>query len=398
MATAAAASALPVRCLVVGAGPTGAACLGALRANSAELAVDVWDKGRRPGGRMSTSVSRSSPSRRADLGAQYLTNHDRTFAPWFAEMHSNGVLERATGDIVGQHKAQAELPSYTAPGGMGSVVEAMLQGADVSAATRLVRLEAVAGDGGQQWAATAVEASGSEVCRNYDCVVLTLPVPQLLALGGSVGAALETSNIASALQGVRYSSRFALSMWWEDSDAAVLLDAVPWAGRYVSPDESASLRFISFEPRMHSSGESRPGEGGDCGTAPRAPALVAHSSVSFGAERLEEDKEAVCAELAAEVRRLIPALPDPCDVRPHKWRFSQVVTSAKDAAAAAAASGSGLETLDPAAAAWVVPGVPPLVLAGDAFAASNIEGCLRSGRAAAAAAVDAIRSASKRRC
>ena len=56
-----------------------------------------------------------------------------------------------------------------------------------------------------------------------------------------------------------------------------------------------------------------------------SPSLLVHTSVPFGLEHLEADKDDVCSNIVLpRLRKLIPALPPHVAVKNHKWRFSQV--------------------------------------------------------------------------
>lgn len=62
-----------------------------------------------------------------------------------------------------------------------------------------------------------------------------------------------------------------------------------------------------------------------CADVPgRGPSLVVHTSVSFGLENLEKDKEEVQAIIMEELLKVLPGLPQPVSVKCHKWRYSQV--------------------------------------------------------------------------
>ena len=61
-------------------------------------------------------------------------------------------------------------------------------------------------------------------------------------------------------------------------------------------------------------------EGNDVG-----PSVVVHSSVAFGLEHLEEDMGRVCRDIMLpRLKQLVPELPEPTEIKPHKWRYSQV--------------------------------------------------------------------------
>lgn len=54
------------------------------------------------------------------------------------------------------------------------------------------------------------------------------------------------------------------------------------------------------------------------------PSLVVHTSVSFGLENLEQDKEKIQPIILEELYKLLPELPQPVSVKCQKWRYSQV--------------------------------------------------------------------------
>ena len=67
-----------MRIAIVGAGIAGLSC--ALRLQDAEHDVTLFDKGRRPGGRMASKrVTAMGPSFAFDYGAQHLTARDPDF-------------------------------------------------------------------------------------------------------------------------------------------------------------------------------------------------------------------------------------------------------------------------------------------------------------------------------
>jgi renalase len=333
-----------------------------------------------------------------------------------------GVIRTLEGNIIGQREDSSKYENFVAPGGIGAVVKAIAKGVDLKSGRRVQGLEKVASPaGGWQWevtlepkatpgsAETVPGKAGSDATSAaddkhlYDGVVLTMPAPQVLQLKGSVVATLEESGAASALRGVQYSSRYALAMWWPEERAEELAKLMPWTGQYVGRDAGSDIRYLSFEPRKRQSLQLVPGAAAsESGGVPREtlapgadpPALVAHTGIGFGERRLEDDMDAVGEELQEQVRRLLPGLPEAAEIRCHRWRYSQVQVNAPAAAVA-----SGLPVLrdgDASApdqstqAAWIVSTEPLLVLAGDSLTESNLDGCIASGEAAAAAVTTAL--------
>ncbi|CAB1311899.1 unnamed protein product [Coregonus sp. 'balchen'] len=173
------------RVLIVGAGLTGSLCACLLRREMPNKVVVVWDKSRGAGGRMSTSRSPSDASCIVDLGAQYITA-----TPYYAQMHHNfyeellahGVLKPLVSSVEGEVMKEGGQKNYVSPTGVSSIVKHFLKqsGAEVFFDHHVTHIY----QKGASW----------EVCRKggapeqFDAVVLTMPVPQILQLQGDVGS------------------------------------------------------------------------------------------------------------------------------------------------------------------------------------------------------------------
>ncbi|XP_070975417.1 LOW QUALITY PROTEIN: renalase-like [Oncorhynchus clarkii lewisi] len=154
-----------------------------------------------------------------------------------------------------------------------------------------------------------------EVCRKgtateqFDAVVLTVAIPQILQLQGDVGSLLEEIP-RQQLGAVSYSSRYALGLFYK---AQAHFD-VPWAAKYVS--NNPCIRFIAIND------QKRNLEFPECG-----PSMVVHISVPFGVKHLEEAKEQVEPIILVKLNKLLPGLPQPDSIKCQKWRYSQVTSS-----------------------------------------------------------------------
>lgn len=388
--------AVKMRVLLGGCGPTGAR-LAALLSSDTVKVVAV-DKGRRAGGRCTTFRSHAAGSEgsRSDTGAQYFTCHaPEKHRAAFEGLVAAGVLKRmspATHPILGQSEAQAALDNFYAPEGVSAVPAHWLKasGAEVKQSLRIVSVNKSAD--GRAWRVSAVPEGGgggggsgapppAPVDLEADALVLTLPTPQLLGLEGDVKGLLEASGVAAGLRGVTYSSRYALSLTYGPDAWPSLRAAMPWVGRYVSPeqDPDGAVRWVSFDSAKRGvmgRGEGKTAEGDSgSGVVEAAPTIVLHSSVGFGQRYLEANPDTdVAPRMLAALATLVPGLPAPVAVKAHRWRYSQVLQPYV-----------GAEGVPPGAV--VVCTSPPLLLAGDAFApgGSNLEGCMDSAAAAAAA-------------
>jgi renalase len=227
--------------------------------------------------------------------------------------------------------------------------------------------------------------------HRFDAVVLTCPVPQVLALDGDVGALLEGAEILPGLRAVAYSSRYSLVLYFGPGDWAAVSRALPYAGRYVGRAENEVLRYVSYDSRKRgvagaAAGDEAAGAGAGA-DAEACPSVVIHTSVEFGAMYLETAPALVEPVILEHVRRLLPDLPTPVETKCHRWRYSQVTRGYAGPVPFAALAGAPADACAggdaPPARAVLAVDDPPLVLAGDAFTASNFDGCAESAAAAA---------------
>ena len=86
-----------------------------------------------------------------------------------------------------------------------------------------------------------------DTCSVYNSVIVTIPVPQLLNLQGSVQFILE--NKRPVLEKIRYSSRYALAMYF---NPGVVID-VPWTAKYVKGN--SCVRFVAIDSKRRGSGK-----------------------------------------------------------------------------------------------------------------------------------------------
>ncbi|XP_063291350.1 renalase isoform X2 [Pelobates fuscus] len=328
------------RILIVGAGLTGSLCAYLLRKELAsKLQLVIWDKARGAGGRMSTSRSPSDPSCTADLGAQYIT-----VTPDYAQKHkifhddllAHGILKPLHAVVEGMVMKDGSYNLVT-PHGVSSIVKHYLKesGADIYFERHVTHINLQ----GDKW--EVYRKCGSS--EAFDAVVLTMPVPQILQIQGDIAKLIKEKQ-RQQLETVIYSSRYALGLFYE---AGTQID-VPWAAKYIT--DNPCIRFISIDNKK------RNVESSDVG-----PSLVVHTSVPFGINHLEEEKETVQPLILKELYTILPNLPKPIDIKCQKWRYSQVTESFPEC--------PGRITLH---------SKPLLLCGGDGFTHSNFDGCTES--------------------
>ncbi|WP_244222476.1 NAD(P)/FAD-dependent oxidoreductase, partial [Corallococcus praedator] len=275
------------RVAVIGAGVSGLTLARVL--TGAGFPVRVLDKGRGPGGRLSTR--RNPDGGTFDPGAQYFTARDPLFMAqveaWVAQGDAAewqgriGTLERGT--VTPSAK---ESVRYVGAPGMNSVAKALAEGLDVRSG---VRVERVARDG----AAWRLTSDSGEDLGLAEVVVAAVPAPQAVPLLAGAPA------LADQAKGARLSPCWAVMARFE-APMALGLD-----GAFVN---DSPLSWVSREA-------SKPGRA----TGER---WVLHGSPEYSAAHLEETPEEVAPKLVEAFARALGTDVRAVEAAAHRWRFA----------------------------------------------------------------------------
>ena len=339
-----------MKLLVVGGGATGSFIAHLLNKSGsvAKVALSLWEKSRGVGGRMSTH--RFDGDLMADMGAQYITVPCKlgrpttamtTFNETIQELLYANILVPFCGVIEGELNSRQEAgkENFVAPRGINSIAKHFINNSKTQVCfnKRLV----------------AVDVSANTLCctaedgtsETFDGLVLTIPLPQVSSLQGNISTFLKQHE--GQLSKAEYSSRYAVAFTFKQ-DA---LSCFTWSSKYFQDDV---IRYVSCEPRKR--GETN---------LPMTVLLV-HTSVPFGLHHLEDDKQAISKTIESRLSLLIPGLPPSVDSYCVRWRYSQVRQQV-----------CGSEGY------LVIQDTPLVVLTGDAFTHSNLEGTFKAASATA---------------
>ncbi|MEM6459276.1 MAG: FAD-dependent oxidoreductase [Planctomycetota bacterium] len=296
--------------LVIGAGVSGMACARVL--TSAGQSVTVLDKGRGPGGRLATRVSRSGPV--FDHGAQYLTARSVTFQQQVDAWIDAGVAAKWDGRFVDLrddgplHATVREAERYVGTPGMSSIVASMCGSADgLDGPHHGVRVGALEKtDAG--WMAQD-EASGSY--GPFARCVVSVPPPQAREL-----LAKPAPGLADDLGDATVQPTWTLMLSFADP---LDLD---------EPFDAAFVERQDNELSMICRNSGKPGrptidKSGDC--------WVAHARSDWSQQHLEDDRAAVAATLVAAFSRAVRRpMPTPAYAAVHRWRYANTVEPLPD--------------------------------------------------------------------
>jgi len=262
---------------IIGAGMSGLAC--ATRLGQAGLAVQLFDKGRGPGGRMSTRRLETAIGQASfDHGAQYFTARGAGFSAQVAQWVQQGVAASwpAAGD-----------GAYVGVPGMNAPIKAMAAGQSVA---WQFRIEALLAD---EAAWRLVGPAGPT--RAFSAVVVALPAEQAAELLAEIEPDLAATASGSSTQ----------PCW---TVMAAFAERLPFA-----PDTLRDLGPLGWAARN----VSKPGRAGP-------ETWVIQGSPDWSRDHLEASGDAVSAVLLGALAEAMGGpLPAPLVLEAHRWRYAR---------------------------------------------------------------------------
>ena len=291
---------------IIGAGIAGLACAAGLQ--RAGFMVTLFDKGRRPSGRMSTRVG---DGWQCDHGAQYFTARDPQFRAEVARWEAAGVAVRWNAEVgnvaadgsLGSAEATERfvgLPRMTAPVTWLAASLSVRTGVAISALRR-----------DQAGWRLQVQGEGP-LALYYDAVVLALPAPQAAPL------LRDVAPLQSALAGAARME----SCW------AMML-------QYSAPLQLGfDAAFVNCGPlRWVARDSAKPGRVG-------AESWILHASAEWSDAHIEHDATSVAARLLPAFAALGGAAPERWCA--HRWRYARAAEKRNEGCIWVAGQGLGL--------------------------------------------------------
>jgi hypothetical protein len=255
--------------------------------------VEVFDKGRRPGGRTAT---RRTPYGSFDHGAQYFTASDPNFRAWTEEARAAGTVAGWDGAIAAvidgrvQRAGDAEQRWVGVPG-MNGLAGHLAAGLAIRSQLRITGLARRDDD----W---TLHGQGSASVGRADIVIIAVPAPQAVELLSA------TPRLADRAAEAILQPCWAVMLGY----AAPL--PVPFDGAFVN---GGPLSWICRNT-------SKPGRLGD-------EAWVVHASPDWSGDHLEDDGSAICDALRwAFAEATGVQAPAPVFMAAHRWRYARVAT------------------------------------------------------------------------
>ncbi len=266
---------------IVGAGIAGASCAGALAAAGWE--VDVFDKSRGAGGRLSTKRTHQGW---ATLGSPFISAKRDPFRSQLREWVRQGWLDPVRGDVWQGRAtiswAQAQLQNHYRPTIEPSqLVRHVMGTARLHTQSRVVALQP----------RTLIMEDG-RVLGDYDCVICSVPIPQAIPMLDALPL------LRDRLGEVHYRPVWSFLMRWEGGPAADV---------------------IKFDDHLLDMAVRQTADG---------PGLWAVHTTHEFAETYLEASEMEASNRAASALMGLLGLPWPVEIEAsHLWRYARPETS-----------------------------------------------------------------------
>lgn len=273
---------------IIGAGMAGLSCAHVLAAAGVE--IRLFDKGRGPGGRLSTRRAQTPLGElRFDHGAQFFTARSERFRQLVERLAADGHVARWTPRWAAGHDDGAE--RWTGTPGMNQVIKALSLGLDVSWSQQIAAIQRLE-DGRLSPVTVAGESLGV-----FDAVLVAVPAEQ-------AGALLRphAPRLAEEADAARSAPCQAVMALFDPPSAS---DFDAWRG------DHPVLQLAARET-------GRPGRDGP-------DRWVLHATADWSRAHLEDPPEAVVEAVVAAFRALTGA-PAPVWSAAHRWRYARVET------------------------------------------------------------------------
>ena len=280
--------------------------------------VLVIEKSRGVGGRM---ASRRMGNCVFDHGAQFITARDAIFTKWLMELQHSGVAEKWFG---GKGLTGGRYPRWRGTPTMTAIAKQVSTGLDILLNKEVARFEITDG----LWQVHSTESFLA------DTVLLTPPVPQSLKLLHTISPPLSDAKL-SVLENITYERCLAVMVRLEEPSG------IPLPGFIRNPSEN-----IEWIADNQTKGVSS------------APALTLHGSPQFSLHNWNNNRTETAELLIQEAKKHLKM--NVLEFQIHAWKYSKPLHIHEH---------RSLE---------IVP-EPQMVLAGDAFGGSKVEGAVLSG-------------------
>ena len=277
---------------------------------------------------------------RCDLGAQYFTTQmdNLTVKPFYDILQKNGIIHEYNEKILGSIH-ERNFTHFVAKNGTNSVVEYFIENAKSNGLNSVtigeVKSIEISHDG--------IIISNFDKIDTFTSLIITIPIPNLFAIQGSISEVISPKF--NTLNQAKYSKRFAVALFY--------LENIYFENALIYTKDHSFIRFISVDTQKRGISHQN------------ATTILVHTSVPFGFKHSNSNEEEVKRIILNEFQNMYPRLPTPDYTYCHKWGISQATQTITN-------------ERNEMQGCMVLCDKPLVMLAGDIFTQSGLNGCIAS--------------------
>ena len=296
------------------------------------------------GGRMLTKTHPKIRNLTCDLGAQYFsTNMDNeTVKPFYKILQKEGVIHEYNENISGSIH-ERNLTHFVAKNGTNSVVEFFIENA-ISSGLKTVTIGEVRRI---EISRDEIIISNSNKIEKFNSLIITIPIQKLFAIQGNISQVISPKF--HVLKEAKYSKRFAIALFY--------LEKIHFENALIYTKDHPFIRFISVDTEKRGFSHQN------------YTTILIHTSVPFSLQHSNSSENEVKRIVLNEFRTIYPRLSTPDYTYCHKWEISQATNTIGNYSTNDRYEKQG---------SMVLCEKPLVILGGDIFTQSGLDGCILS--------------------
>tara|TARA_B100000524_G_scaffold338377_1_gene229761 strand:+ start:1277 stop:2248 length:972 start_codon:yes stop_codon:yes gene_type:complete len=307
--------------LIIGSGITGSTIANLFENNLINISFKIFEKSNRPGGRMSTTISRKKTKNYADLGFKFITCQNYNFIPLKYDMSYPNLLKNQLIKTSNNINNDFGSVKYLSTNGFESLVKFFTRNIEIDCNHKVESINFLDNN--------KIEVTGNFKTENFDYLISTIPIPQLLQLNGNFREKIKESQNYDLIKSVKYDSKLALGLLYDNLNNKF----------YTEKFENKLIEWIYTEDNK----------------------VIIHTNSNWSNENFNNDKEIILEQIENDLFNIFPYLRNhvPSEKILKKWRYSQIIND----------TDNQIKFLQ----------INNLIVCGDGIAGNGYENCVNSG-------------------
>ena len=275
--------------LIIGSGITGSTIANLFENNLKKINFKIFEKSNRPGGRMSTTISRKKTKNYADLGFKFITCENYNFIPLKYDMSYPNLLKNNLVKTSNNINVDSNSVKYLSTNGFESLVKFFTRDIKIDCNHKVESINFLNNN--------KIQVTGNFKTENFDYLISTIPIPQLLQLDGNFYDKIKESKKYNLIKNIKYDSKLTLGLLYDNLNNKF----------YANKFENKLIEWIYTEDNK----------------------IIIHTNSDWSNENFNNDKDIILEQIEKDLFNIFPYLRDhvPSEKILKKWRYSQTINN-----------------------------------------------------------------------